>query len=469
MWVLVLILIALLAAAAVVAYLYWLNHPELREQFAQRWQTPAKGRQQQQELRDQFRHALAHALRDTPLAQFDFDGFVRQTGVPHDLAVEEAERMYTRLYARALEDRVITASERRQLVSLGKALALRQATIEAIEKKANEQTYRQTLAEALEDGVITQEELMELEDVRRSLGMTEDDVRDASGEGGAMVYLAKFREIAQKGPLAKEDVAQLAKFRRATGLDEAEAHSVIRQDALDLYREEFCDAKQDGHISPEEERELANLQVFLGLSQEDVGIYKEEVRRLKFLEACRHGELPSVRTKAILEGGEICHGETKCNYQWSTPTAVKSAEGEVIFTSKRTIFSSDVKHFQFRPANVIDIELYSNAVAVQTTAGQGSGTYFVADPQWFEAILFGLVSRHKYLLADDFSSSYSRHIPDDVKRLVWSRDGGRCVKCSATDYLEYDHIIPHSKGGANSFNNVQLLCRRCNQVKSDRI
>ena len=44
-----------------------------------------------------------------------------------------------------------------------------------------------------------------------------------------------------------------------------------------------------------------------------------------------------------------------------------------------------------------------------------------------------------------------------------------CVRCEATDYLEYDHIIPHSKGGSNSVKNVQLLCRRCNNEKSDRI
>jgi 5-methylcytosine-specific restriction endonuclease McrA len=52
---------------------------------------------------------------------------------------------------------------------------------------------------------------------------------------------------------------------------------------------------------------------------------------------------------------------------------------------------------------------------------------------------------------------------------VWSRDQGQCVRCRAAEYLEFDHIIPHSKGGSNSINNVQLLCRKCNLYKSDRI
>jgi 5-methylcytosine-specific restriction endonuclease McrA len=66
-------------------------------------------------------------------------------------------------------------------------------------------------------------------------------------------------------------------------------------------------------------------------------------------------------------------------------------------------------------------------------------------------------------------SKPSRHIPREVRQRVWQRYGGRCAECNADDYLEFDHIIPHAKGGSNSDNNIQLLCRRCNLKKSDRI
>ncbi|MEW6358135.1 MAG: HNH endonuclease, partial [Planctomycetota bacterium] len=56
-----------------------------------------------------------------------------------------------------------------------------------------------------------------------------------------------------------------------------------------------------------------------------------------------------------------------------------------------------------------------------------------------------------------------------VKVAVWQRDGGKCVRCGAADYLEFDHIIPFSKGGASTENNVQLLCRRCNLKKGDEL
>lgn len=63
----------------------------------------------------------------------------------------------------------------------------------------------------------------------------------------------------------------------------------------------------------------------------------------------------------------------------------------------------------------------------------------------------------------------SRSVPHHVKAEVWSRDGGRCVQCGATEFLELDHIIPYSQGGATSVKNLQLLCRPCNQEKRDRI
>lgn len=60
-------------------------------------------------------------------------------------------------------------------------------------------------------------------------------------------------------------------------------------------------------------------------------------------------------------------------------------------------------------------------------------------------------------------------ISDEVKIFVWQRDGGKCVKCGGHENLEYDHIIPISKGGSNTERNIQLLCEKCNRSKKDNI
>ncbi|MCK9294140.1 MAG: HNH endonuclease [Desulfobulbaceae bacterium] len=63
----------------------------------------------------------------------------------------------------------------------------------------------------------------------------------------------------------------------------------------------------------------------------------------------------------------------------------------------------------------------------------------------------------------------SRHVPQKVKKIVMTRDGRRCVKCGAREYLEYDHKIPFSKGGSNQKDNIQILCRKCNLKKGPNI
>jgi 5-methylcytosine-specific restriction endonuclease McrA len=63
----------------------------------------------------------------------------------------------------------------------------------------------------------------------------------------------------------------------------------------------------------------------------------------------------------------------------------------------------------------------------------------------------------------------NRRISQDVKDRVWNRDDGKCVQCGSNEDLEFDHIIPFSKGGANTYRNIQLLCEHCNRSKSAKL
>ena len=68
---------------------------------------------------------------------------------------------------------------------------------------------------------------------------------------------------------------------------------------------------------------------------------------------------------------------------------------------------------------------------------------------------------------DTKSQKKREYIPDEVKEMVWQRDEGQCRNCGAKENLQYDHIIPHSKGGSNEITNLQILCRNCNLNKSN--
>jgi 5-methylcytosine-specific restriction endonuclease McrA len=60
-------------------------------------------------------------------------------------------------------------------------------------------------------------------------------------------------------------------------------------------------------------------------------------------------------------------------------------------------------------------------------------------------------------------------IPEQVRHEVWRRDRGTCVDCGSRGRLEFDHIIPVSRGGSNTTRNVELRCESCNRRKGARI
>jgi hypothetical protein len=68
----------------------------------------------------------------------------------------------------------------------------------------------------------------------------------------------------------------------------------------------------------------------------------------------------------------------------------------------------------------------------------------------------------------------SRHVAAEVKRVVWTRDGGRCAfvgagghGCSERAFLEYHHVVPYAVGGQATIANIQLRCRAHNGYEAD--
>jgi hypothetical protein len=85
----------------------------------------------------------------------------------------------------------------------------------------------------------------------------------------------------------------------------------------------------------------------------------------------------------------------------------------------------------------------------------------------------GSISREK-LLTGNITASQRTTIPLKDRWAVLKRDNYRCARCGASpsnDHqveLEVDHIHPVARGGENELENLQTLCRKCNQGKKDR-
>lgn len=63
------------------------------------------------------------------------------------------------------------------------------------------------------------------------------------------------------------------------------------------------------------------------------------------------------------------------------------------------------------------------------------------------------------------------HIPDALRADVIDRDGSLCLRCgvqctwAGPTRLHIDHVISEARGGLTTFENLQVLCARCNESK----
>jgi hypothetical protein len=51
---------------------------------------------------------------------------------------------------------------------------------------------------------------------------------------------------------------------------------------------------------------------------------------------------------------------------------------------------------------------------------------------------------------------------------IYRRDNFKCLYCGSKENLTLDHVVPRSKGGTNSWNNLATCCNRCNVLKGDK-
>jgi hypothetical protein len=71
----------------------------------------------------------------------------------------------------------------------------------------------------------------------------------------------------------------------------------------------------------------------------------------------------------------------------------------------------------------------------------------------------------------DFMVRHFNHEPSLTKEMLLARDRHVCAYCAQRfrfEQLDMEHIVPKSKGGANSWMNLVTACKACNNRKANR-
>ena len=173
---------------------------------------------------------------------------------------------------------------------------------------------------------------------------------------------------------------------------------------------------------------------------------------------------------------EKLHYAVPVTYELASGGRLSRRRGTLFVGSLRLRFVGLRRSHEMRYGNLLQLDFSlqrQSKITITVASGAGGGVYRLSGArnpgllvELQEAIRF-LTRKAKGLEVE--RGRDIRYIPSDVRSEVWYRDSGCCVICRATEYLEFDHIIPHAKGGATSAQNLQLLCRKCNSEKSDSI
>lgn len=75
----------------------------------------------------------------------------------------------------------------------------------------------------------------------------------------------------------------------------------------------------------------------------------------------------------------------------------------------------------------------------------------------------------RYQISRGKGGTYKKQpIPVALRWEVFARDNFTCRECGSRKFLTADHVIPESKQGPTTLENLQTLCQSCNSRKGNR-
>jgi len=423
------------------------------------------------EERKQFKVRLRQELKAGRLDRERYRELVYESALELEESHRATKEFIASLARNIISDDHVAAEERVKLRNIARAMTMAPEEADDAITEAAIHRFREYLKADL-TGPLNEldSKVSRIETLRDNLNLDHQAIHLAINNMVPEILLNLIRHMAySEGPTDK-NLQQFEDIRRVIDPYGVFHGLALQSELRELHAElvqRFIDTNRLHNSST---TILEWIRKFGGLREKSLQRDLQRLDKAKRLAEYRRGNLPSVQTRELLKADEICHWTGSCSFVYETHTQIRELTGEFLVTSERIYFISPVRSFEYSPSKIIRCQRGRSSLKIQTSSGFGTGRYKVHDPETVAAIIHGVVRKHKLLTKSErIDNERSRHIPDSVKREVWIRDERRCVLCGATDYLEFDHIIPFSKGGSNSAKNIQLLCRRCNLQKRDRI
>lgn len=253
-------------------------------------------------------------------------------------------------------------------------------------------------------------------------------------------------------------------------ISEEVGYSALRKVALRYLERVVAFAFADGAIEQSEldhfTRAVAALHIPPGKQIDELC---GRMQRGRMLTRLRDGDLPRATAHSVhLDSDELLHLQAPVRRVRQRANGPRVDEGQLLVTNKKLRFVGPTSGTEVAWSKVTSVSIERNSVIVAATTAAGGGVYTAHDPEYVAAVLEGTLRVSKRLVLVPGMRD-TRSIPQHVRNAVWQRDGARCTQCGASEYLEFDHVIPFSRGGATSVNNLQILCRACNQAKGARL
>lgn len=273
------------------------------------------------------------------------------------------------------------------------------------------------------------------------------------------------------GVLTEQEKGNLNSFCAANNLTVNEAMSYSQAEVNDFLQMTLASITSDKEISAENKKLIENLCSFLKADNQALYKIRATINRIEQLQNIRAGNVQPCQAPGIItKNGEIvfCQLDNMIYYLKKD----QGQTGKVHVTSDNIVFTGYGFGANAPLSGLLSLVIEDGVVYITSKTKKSTFTLIPPDDDTadlLEAYIEQAAKRFHRKMDFNGDQKQTRHIPQSVKLQVWENCGGKCVQCGAKDYLEFDHIIPFSKGGANTVNNLQILCRKCNLAKRDRI